>query len=178
VDVILKDAENILSTSIETVGSRHAGRIWAFLSKFVMVDRLGTTLGLAKVKEGIPIPRKICSREYLGTCSKVSTFLTHFPTFHNHSQILDELSPPTKVLNKFLKTWGERDATRSEYLQKSATVSVVGQDPAGVTMLLSKRLIAVVKAKNIIHIEAGLEMMALALAICSEVSNIRMFKAL
>lgn len=77
------------------------------------------------------------------------------------------------MLKKFLKTWGERDKTRTEYSQKSfAKVSVVRQDSAGVTMFLSRRLIAVVKAKNIIHIEAGLEMMALALAICSEVSDV------
>lgn len=76
-------------------------------------------------------------------------------------------------MKKFLKTWGERDETRTECSQKSfAKVSIVGQDSAGITMLLSRRLIAVVKAKNIIHIEAGLEMMALALAICSEVSDV------
>jgi type IV secretory pathway ATPase VirB11/archaellum biosynthesis ATPase len=83
------------------------------------------------------------------------------------------------VLKKFLKTWGERDKTRSEYSQTSiAKVSVVGPDPAGVTMLLSRRLMAVMKAKKIIHIEAGLEMIALALAICSEVRNIAMSEVL
>jgi hypothetical protein len=38
------------------------------------------------------------------------------------------------------------------------------------------RLIAVVKVKNILHVEAGLEMIALALAISSEVSRIAMFE--
>jgi hypothetical protein len=35
----------------------------------------------------------------------------------------------------------------------------------------------VVKAKNVLHIEAGMEMMALALSISSEVCNIGLFKA-
>ena len=41
-------------------------------------------------------------------------------------------------------------------------------------MTLSRRLISVVKIKNIFNIEAGLEMIALAMAISSEVQNYEM----
>ena len=47
---------------------------------------------------------------------------------------------------------------------------VNGQNPANITLTLSRRLIAVVRVKNILHIEAGLEMIALAMAISSEVN--------
>lgn len=43
------------------------------------------------------------------------------------------------------------------------------QDPAGVALTLSKRLIDVFNVKRVLNIEAGLEMIALAMAICSEV---------
>ena len=46
---------------------------------------------------------------------------------------------------------------------------VNGQNPADITLTLSRRLITVVRVKNILHIEAGLEMIALAMAISSEV---------
>jgi hypothetical protein len=39
-----------------------------------------------------------------------------------------------------------------------------------IALKLSKRLIGVAKVKNVLHIEAGLEMIALAMAISSEVS--------
>ena len=48
--------------------------------------------------------------------------------------------------------------------------------PADVALpvTLSRRLISVVKIKNILNIEAGLEMIALAMAISSEVQNYEM----
>jgi len=46
-----------------------------------------------------------------------------------------------------------------------------GKDLAGVALTLSKRLITVAKGKNILNIEAGLEMIALGMTICSEVCN-------
>ena len=47
---------------------------------------------------------------------------------------------------------------------------VNGQNPANITLTLSRRLIAVVRVKNILHIEAGLETIALVMAISSEVN--------
>lgn len=47
----------------------------------------------------------------------------------------------------------------------------MGLDQAGVALLLSRQLIAAVKLKNVLHIEAGLQMIALAMAFSSEVSN-------
>lgn len=47
--------------------------------------------------------------------------------------------------------------------------SVEGPDPASVVLSLSRRLIDFNKVKNILNIEAGLEMVALAMAITAEV---------
>lgn len=79
------------------------------------------------------------------------------------------------MLEKFLKSWGERERTRAQYLNNALTSSSDRNDPAGVALTLSRRLITVFKAKNIINIEAGLEMVALAMAISSEVFNISFF---
>ena len=45
-----------------------------------------------------------------------------------------------------------------------------GQNPADITLTLSMQLIDIVRVENILHIEAGLEMIALAMAISSEVN--------
>jgi hypothetical protein len=75
VDVLLREAEDILSPNLDAVGRRNATRIWGFFSKFVMVDRFSKSLGVAEVYPGIVVPKKICSLDYLGTGSKVSIFL-------------------------------------------------------------------------------------------------------
>jgi hypothetical protein len=49
--------------------------------------------------------------------------------------------------------------------------SVDRQDPARIALTVSKRLIAVFKSKRLLNIEAGLELMALGLIICSMVCN-------
>lgn len=51
-------------------------------------------------------------------------------------------------------------------------VSNDGQEPAPVTLTLSRRLIAVAKFKKVLNIEAGLEMLALGISIASEVCEI------
>jgi hypothetical protein len=84
------------------------------------------------------------------------------------------MNPPTKIVRKFLKTWGDRDQTRSQYsLNSQLSASKDGQqDAAGVALALSRRLIGILKVKKILNIEAGLEMMALAMNISSEVCTI------
>lgn len=75
------------------------------------------------------------------------------------------------MLEKFLKTWGERGLTRAQYSIEATHPPPYGKDPADATLALSRRLITVVKAKNILSIEAGMEMIALAMAISSEVCD-------
>lgn len=83
---------------------------------------------------------------------------------------MDELNPPIKLLGRFLKTWGEREKILAQYSTTAPTSSSLdGQDAAGVALALSRRLIAVVKVKDIVNVETGLEMIALGMAICSEV---------
>jgi hypothetical protein len=75
-----------------------------------------------------------------------------------------------------LKTWRDREKAKEQYFQardegKDATQSHDERnDAASIALAISRRLIAVVKFKNILYIEAGLEMLALAMAISSEVS--------
>ena len=77
-----------------------------------------------------------------------------------------------------MKTWGNRENTRTKYSQIAVASSSDGQDAAGIALTLSRRLITVVNVKNIHHIEAGLEMIALAMAISSEVRVVNLFKIL
>lgn len=80
------------------------------------------------------------------------------------------------MLGRFLKTWADREKTRMQYSQTA--VSFEEQDPADIALTLSRRLIAGVKVKNILHIEAGLEMIALAMAISAEVCKLNSFETL
>lgn len=74
------------------------------------------------------------------------------------------------MIGKFLKTWDARERTKAEYFKTDPIPTTVdGQNNAKVAFTLSKRLIAVAKIKDVLHIEAGLEMIALAMAISSEV---------
>lgn len=88
-------------------------------------------------------------------------------------QILEELNPPTKVVAKYLRTWRDREKNRFEYSKMGPSSSISdGAHPADVALTLSRRLVSVVRVKNMLHIEAGLEMIALAMAISSEVPNV------
>ena len=64
----------MLSPHLEAVGMKNAGQIWGFISKFVMLDRFSKVLGAAEVYPGLPVPRKMCSPDYLGTGAKVTYF--------------------------------------------------------------------------------------------------------
>jgi hypothetical protein len=167
----------MLSPELEAVGPKNASRIWGFLSKFVILDRFLKTLGLGKLYPGLSVPREKRSLEHLGTASKVEVFFWKPTLLLTGVQILEELNPPTKVVAKFLRTWRDREKHRAEYSRTAPTPSTAdGRNPPDVALALSRRLIAVVKVKNILHIEAGLEMIALAMAISSEVSHISSFK--
>jgi hypothetical protein len=63
-----------------------------------------------------------------------------------------------------------------EYSKTTSILSSVHRhDCANVTLTLSRRLIAVDKVKDILRIEAGLEMIALAMVISSQVRTIQVF---
>ena len=75
IDVIYCEAEEILSQKFVAVGVKNTSRIWGFMSRFVMLDRCSKTMGVAKLHPGHCVPRKLCKLDYLGTGSKVGTFL-------------------------------------------------------------------------------------------------------
>jgi len=82
-------------------------------------------------------------------------------------------------LGTFLKTWRDSQTTRAQYSETVPTPSPVnGQDNGDIVLGISRRLIDVVKVRNIVHIEAGMQMMALALSISSEVCNVDSFKVM
>jgi hypothetical protein len=92
-------------------------------------------------------------------------------------QILDELNPPTKIIGKFLRTWGEREKTISQYSNVfPSSTSAAVQNTADVALSLSRRLIDGVKFKSIAQIESGLELIALAMTISAEVRERAGFK--
>jgi hypothetical protein len=71
VDKLMRDAEKILSPDSASVSAKNASRIWAFMSKFVMVDRLARTLGVAEVYGGNSVPKQPLSREEFAGASYV-----------------------------------------------------------------------------------------------------------
>jgi hypothetical protein len=78
--------------------------------------------------------------------------------------------PLSKLLGNFVKIWGDRRNSRALHSQSaSSSSSDDGQDPVGVALSLLRRVTAVGKVKKILNIEAGLEMIALGMVICSEV---------
>jgi hypothetical protein len=178
VATVLQEAENILSLDLKAIGPKNAARIWAFMSKFVMLDQFGKALGAVEAFQGLLVPRNSCSLDYLGSGRKVSIILLNYMT------LLTRLSDPRwaksilessrKILKK---TWKNRETTRAQYSlpvtgsASSSASSVEGRDPASIALIVSRCLIAVVKVKNILNIEAGLGMIAIAMTICSEVCN-------
>jgi hypothetical protein len=71
---------------------------------------------------------------------------------------------------------GERHRIRAQYTETTPTSQAPdSQQPADLALKLSRRLIAVMKLKSIINIEAGLAMIALAMSISSQVGD-RSFK--
>ena len=67
VDVILRESKLMISAQMTVVGGKNASRIWGFLSKFIMVDRFGKTLGVADVHPCAVLERKICESNHLSS---------------------------------------------------------------------------------------------------------------
>lgn len=174
IDIILRESKQMISAEMKIVGGKNASRIWGFLSKFIMVDRFGKTLGLADIQPNVVLERKVCGAKYLNTSAfRVSNSIKVSRLFSFHFQLIKELNPPTKLTRKFLKTWGGRQRNRTLYSEITDTPSSANQlDSVGVALHLSKRLVASAKLRSILNIETGLEMVALAVIICSEVGDI------
>jgi hypothetical protein len=85
--------------------------------------------------------------------------------------LLEELTPLSKLLGSFLKTWRDRKSARTLHTQFASTSVSVEQvkDRVGLALSLLRRVSTVGKMKKILNIEAGLEMIALGMVICSEV---------
>jgi hypothetical protein len=77
VDIVLREASKMLPPHLEMIGAKTAGRIWGFLSKFVMLDRFSEVLGTAEVLPGLQVPRTMCLPDYLGTSAKKVSY--HVP---------------------------------------------------------------------------------------------------
>jgi hypothetical protein len=71
VENLVRDAEQILSPDRTSVSAKNASRIWAFMSKFVMLDRFAGALGVAEVHRGMSLPKESMSRDDFGGALKV-----------------------------------------------------------------------------------------------------------
>jgi hypothetical protein len=71
VDILLREAKNMLSPYLNAVSPKNARRIWGFMSNFVMLDRFSSALGAKKIYPGRHVPKKMCSNGYLGSAAKV-----------------------------------------------------------------------------------------------------------
>lgn len=82
--MVMRDSTNMLSPLLETVGSKNASRVWAYMSKFVALDRFLKTLPLAHVYPGVAVPKvESLPQDHLGTASKVCVSQVCFFTFIN-----------------------------------------------------------------------------------------------
>jgi hypothetical protein len=59
-EVLTHDTEKMFSDNSDALGRKHAGRIWSFMSKFVVLDRFCKTLGFLAIIQGVGY-RKISS---------------------------------------------------------------------------------------------------------------------
>jgi hypothetical protein len=76
VGVIYKEMDEFFAPDGDLIGYSRAGRLWNFVSKFVMLDRFAKALELTKVFPAPLFPKKTLSSDYLGTGSKVGMNLT------------------------------------------------------------------------------------------------------
>lgn len=76
-DAMVRDADRML---VDEIGPKNAARIWGFISKFVMLDRFFKTLR-TDFHPGVIVPKKICTKDYVGTGAKVSIYLSHYTPF-------------------------------------------------------------------------------------------------
>jgi hypothetical protein len=75
VDVVLREAEVILFAHEKAISTGNASRIWAFMSKFVMLDRFSRALGVAAQYPGIQIPKRLLRQDrYFGSADRVFIF--------------------------------------------------------------------------------------------------------
>jgi hypothetical protein len=76
VDVVLREAEVILFSHDRAISRGNTSRIWAFMSKFVMLDRFSRVLGVAAQYPSIQIPKRLLRRDkYFGNADRVFIFL-------------------------------------------------------------------------------------------------------
>jgi hypothetical protein len=78
VDVVLREADTMLSPKMGLIGPRNAGRVWGFISKFIMLNRFAKTLFGTDFPPGCCVPRKVCTEDYLGSTTKVNIYFFPF----------------------------------------------------------------------------------------------------
>jgi hypothetical protein len=84
VENLLRDADTLFALDWTSVSGKNAVRIWAFVSKFVMLDRFATTLGVAEVYRGKSVPKQPLLRDDVGAAAKVSVLVLNNDTSLNH----------------------------------------------------------------------------------------------
>jgi hypothetical protein len=78
VDGVLRDANTMLPPKMGLIGPKTAGRVWGFISKFIMLDRFAKTLFGTDFHPGCRVSRTLCTEDYLGTTTKVNIYFFPF----------------------------------------------------------------------------------------------------
>ena len=99
-----------------------------------------------------------------------ASFSSLIAYFWPQLQFLTDLSPPTRLLNNFCVAWDGRQNVGWEF-ESGKGKGKAPQDSASTALALSARLIRKKKTKALMNMTSGLEMLALAITICSEVSR-------
>ena len=96
-------------------------------------------------------------------------------SFYNlHLQFINDLNPPTKLLHKFSVAWVAHKEKQSKEILKGGeklndNTTESAQDTATVALALSTCLVARRKNNALNHMTSGVEMLALAITMCTEV---------
>lgn len=80
VENLIRDAIKIFSADSSSVSGKNAVRIWAFISRFVMLDRFAKTLGVGQLHPGMTIPKKLSLGDDFGGATKVRIVMK-YPNF-------------------------------------------------------------------------------------------------
>jgi hypothetical protein len=68
---LIRDANKIFTADSSSVSGKNAVRIWAFIARFVVLDRFAKTLGVAQLHPGTTMPKTVSFGDDFGGATKV-----------------------------------------------------------------------------------------------------------
>lgn len=78
-DLIVKNADLILASGTDPLGSGYSNIVWSLMSNVIILDRLCAMFGVMATSPSQPVPRVHCEQSTIGTAAQVSiSILIHF----------------------------------------------------------------------------------------------------